>query len=152
MAAKIGILGETTSLSLATTTLYTVPSSKAARVRVFCALEGGAGATELSWLIGSPGAEITCHFTVDSGDDVWTGLLAISTPDPPRSIIVNNSFGWQQKNAAFVLPTPTAAQDWWIAPLPVDYFLSTGDTVKVIVGVTAPLDFLAQVYGVEDDA
>jgi hypothetical protein len=45
-----------------------------------------------------------------------------------------------------------SAFDIWAAPLPTDYFLSTGDTVRFKIGGNAADDLLFQVQGVEDDA
>ena len=44
MSNKIGVLGEATTATAATTTVYTVPASKAAKVRIMYEVQGGAGA------------------------------------------------------------------------------------------------------------
>lgn len=152
MAAKIGVLGESTFTAVSTVTLYTVPSDKAARVRVQFVTEGGAGAYAYCLLIGSPGNEFTFKLTLASGDDTWSGVKAIATPDPTLSLL-GVQLGKQEGNNFIDLEDPGAtANDFWVAPLPVDYYLSAGDTVRCRVDTTALVDHVIQVVGVEDDA
>jgi len=151
LAAKIGILGESTSVSVnVTTTLYTVPADKAARIRVLWVVEGGAGTWRMNLFIGSPGTEITYHEQYASGDDAFSGTLPQSTPDPPLSTLA--SLAGMQELTGLTLTNVGDTVAWLITPFPVDYYLSTGDTVKVQVADTAAVDFLIQVQGVEDDA
>lgn len=152
MAAKIGILGESTVITNVTlTTVYTVPSSKAARVRLLFLVENSASATDYSLLIGSPGTEITIKTSMDGGVDAWSGSQPLNTPDPALSINMNAS-GIMQKNGGLSLTDYDAALDYVGAPMGVDYFLSTGDTVKFHIQGGDLTDHLIQVHGVEDDA
>ena len=152
MAAKIGILGETTVNTTEVTTIYTVPADKAARVRIQFAVEGGAVQYwEYSVFIGSPGTEITVHRAPAVNVDLWSGVSLESTPDPTLSLVATAQ-GVQEVSGGLDLDTATSTKDWWIAPLPTDYFLSTGDTVKVNIADSNATDHLAQVIGVEDDA
>ena len=162
MAAKIGILGETTVSTTDVTTIYTVPADKAARVRIQFAVEGSATQYyEYSCFIGSPGTEITVHRAPAVNVDLWSGVSLESSqsitdfyadlPDPTLSLVATAQ-GVQEVSGGLDLDTPTSTKDWWIAPLPTDYFLSTGDTVKVNIADSNGLDHLAQVIGVEDDA
>lgn len=151
MAAKIGILGELASISVnTTTTIYTVPADKASRIRVLWVVEGGSGTWRMNLYIGTPGSEITYHEQYASGDDAFSGTLPQSTPDPPLSTLVS-SMGIQEMTGLSLTNTGDTVA-WLITPFPVDYYLSTGDTVRVHVSTTAPADFLIQVQGVEDDA
>lgn len=151
MAAKIGILGESTFTAVSTVTLYTVGSGKAARVKVQFAAEGGAGNYAYCLLIGSPGNEFTFKVAMASGDDIWSGAKAISTPDPTLSLLAVQ-LGKQEGNDAIDLEDPGGGGDFWVAPLQADYYLSAGDTVRCRVDTTALLDHVIQVVGVEDDA
>ncbi len=152
MAAKIGILGESTIVTADTTTiLYTVPASKAARVKVLFAVEAGAGAYQFSVLIGSPGSEIHQHFSNGSGVDGWSGMGTKATPDPALSL-VEADIGLQKLSSGVILTVLTSTFDWIIAPLTPTYYLATGDTVRVDLRGTEALDLIAQVIGVEDDA
>ena len=57
MAAKIGILAEsTTTTADSTITVYTVPADKAARIRLMFVVEGAGTAHDYFILIGSPGS------------------------------------------------------------------------------------------------
>lgn len=152
MAAKIGILGETTVGTSATlTTLYTVPADKAARIRVLSGTEGGAGVWMANWYPGTPNDEILLHLTAAANADIWTGSNKYSSPNPADSITMSAN-GLMEGAAALDLSAPGATGDWLIAPLVADYILSTGDTVKFRVEDAHAIDSLAQVIGAEDDA
>lgn len=148
MAAKIGILGESTIVTVANTTLYTVPADKAARVRILLLLE--AHATDnmnIQVRIGSPGNENTWHITAaTNGTDVFTGSLRDGTNFMQLSTIgIVEEIG-----LTFV---PGNNENYLATTLAVDYWLSTGDTVKLEnEGGQSVTDLLCQVQGVEDDA
>jgi hypothetical protein len=153
MAAKIGILGETTVGTAGTvTTVYTVPTDKAARVRVIYAEEGGGAGLEFGVMIGTPNDEIWVHQAMDSGDDVWTGSEKISSPNPADSLTVSGNHGLMDSNNFMNISANTESNSWLIAPLIHEYILSTGDTVKIVMDGANTVDGLFQVIGVEDDA
>ncbi len=141
MAAVIGILGENTAVAAATVTVYTVPASKAAKIRVLFGIEGSGSAWSYDILIGTPGSEQTIHREVASGGDVFSGMEAGGS-------IVSNTIGIVDNGATLDLD---GAIDQLILPYPHDFFLSTGDTVRYIIS-DAAVDHLFQVIGVEDDA
>ena len=86
------------------------------------------------------------------GMDGWTGSGDKATPDPALSTL-SRDMGFQKKVAAFTLGDPSILVDFLIAPLAIDYFLSTGDTVKFkFDGFNDLRDHVFQVVGVEDDA
>jgi hypothetical protein len=144
MAAKIGILGETVAVAQATVTVYTVPADKSARVRLLFMAEGGAGNYGYRFSIGMPGTESTLEKRPASGVDVWTGILP-STDQSASDIGVHEiSFGGSL--------VPDAVSKGLLAPMAHDYFLSTGDTVKIEIVTLNLLDHIFQVIGVEDDA
>lgn len=149
MAAKIGILGETTTVTGSTQTVYTVPADKAARVRVLMASEGGTSPAN-NIRIGSPGTENTIHMGQATGVDTWTGLLDESSPNPALSFEMS-VIGFQNKNGGLALSTDDGTVNYAITPFPVDYYLSTGDTV-IFRNYALLTDVLFQVMGVEDDA
>lgn len=154
MAAKIGILGETTVATIdTTTTMYTVPADKAARVRVLFMYEGDDNKIEYSIFIGSPGSEIHIHYnTSGAGIDLWSGWEAKATPDPALSML-SEDVGIQEKNGGIDIDgTNFTSGDWVCVTIPHDYYLSTGDTVKVRIASDTGTDHLCQVLGVEDDA
>ena len=114
-------------------------------------LEEAGSATRSNFLVGSPGTEMTYSSGLAANNDGWTGVSLTATPDPALALVAGFS-GRQEKAGALVnMSTAGSVQDYIAAPLPIDYFLSTGDTVRFQYD-TAPTDHLFQVHGVEDDA
>ena len=83
--------------------------------------------------------------------DAWSGSQPLNTPDPALSIRMNDT-GIMQLLNGLSLTDYDAALDYVGAPMGVDYFLSTGDTVKFHIQGGDLTDHLVQVHGVEDDA
>jgi len=150
MAAKIGILGESTVTTAGTTTVYTVPADKAARVQILAEMEGN-DIVQYSVMMGTPGSEITMHRNIAPGDDVWTGVALVSTVDS-TSALASALTGFQRVAAAIDISDVAGAFNWVATPYPFDYFLSTGDTVSFNINGGTATDHLFQVHGVEDDA
>ena len=152
MAAKIGIFGETTDVTQTTTTLYTVPADKAARVRVMWVVEGGTAQWECGIMMG-PGDEILLHNGASADEDSWTGSERQNTPDPTGSVNMAGSFGIMAGGSDLVdLNNSNHNAEWIVAPLSIDYFLSTADVVKFILTGSNGTDGYINVGGVEDDA
>lgn len=146
MSAKLGILGESTAYALGTTTVYTVPSDKAARIRWSVQSSGGGGATRyFAVQVGAPGSETVVAVELAAEYEVWSGALISTATYFPKDIgLTDTNVSWG--------PNTSAAQKDLVAPLPVDWYLSTGDTVKFIITTVALEGMLFQVVGVEDDA
>jgi hypothetical protein len=146
MAAKL-FLAESTDNSVGTHTVYTVPADKAARIRIMINSSGsGGGSSQFAIMIGPEGSQTVFATVVSSEHETWTGFRFDGTDGYPKNIGIHcEQAGW---NAT----TDDAEKDW-IAPLPVDFYLSTGDTVKQISSTGTMGDgLLFQVMGVEDDA
>lgn len=146
MAAKIGILGESTVVTNTTTTLYTVPSDKAARIRMLLIIEAHAtDSLDTQLTIGTPGSEKTWQFYLPSdGIDMFTGIKHDGSDGYNLSEMgIHDVAG---------LNPDGGSQQWLNTPLPVDYFLSEGDTVTLRNNGDTWNDVLCQVHGVEDDA
>jgi len=144
MAAKIGILGESTSVSIGTITVYTVPSDKAARIRVLFAAEHSSN-FNYAVLIGTPGSETNIvRDAGSSGQDVFTGIIVATTQSAKDVAIIEADMGGSL--------TAANVDRASILPFPADFFLSDGDTVRVAIGGNDAGDHLVQVIGVEDDA
>jgi hypothetical protein len=152
MAVKIGILGENTTATTGATSVYTVGSDLAARVRVSFQVEGPAAVTNWSVRIGTPSNQATVHKSTTSGLDVISGSNYEAVPDPSLSLKVNKMGGNEGAGLLDLSDADNAGLDEWTGPLPADYFLSTGDTVRYNIGGTAATAVLFQVQGVEDDA
>lgn len=151
MAAKLGILGESTDATSGTVTVYTVPADKAARIRILFMVERGANVGNYAIYIGSPGTEHQITSEGAANEDAFSGSRRIATPDPLDSLIMGVNGMQQQAGALGDMDSTTITVDYIVAPLSADYFLSTGDTVK-FSNVDSVTDHLIQVIGVEDDA
>ena len=144
MVAAIGILGETTVVTQGvTTTVYTVPASKSARIRVLFGMEGGVGTVGYRVHIGTPGTEMNIGRDISGGDDVLSGMQGTGS-------LVANTIGLVE--GAGILDITSNSGEHVLAPFPYDYYLSTGDTVRVFILTGDAVDHLFQVHGVEDDA
>ena len=144
MAAKL-FLAESTTATAGTTTVYTVPADKAARIRIMINPGGGGGTKQIAILIGAEGSQTVFSTIGAAEDELWTGFRSDATDAYPKDIGVHN------ENAGWSITTSTAEKDW-IAPLPIDYILSAGDTVQYTITSTSWGTVLFQVMGVEDDA
>ena len=145
MAAKIGILAESTTATAGTTTVYTVPADKAARVRFMFQMDAGDNARQFAVHVGAPSAQtIIARATADNAE-VWTGCTISTNVFKPSEV------GFQDLAVVWGTNTVTSDKDL-VAPLAIDLFLSTGDTVKYTISTAAVNAILFHVVGVEDDA
>jgi hypothetical protein len=145
MAAKIGILGENTDFTVGTHTIYTVPTDKAARVRLMINVTGSSLTKEIAFMVGAEGSQTIFATSIGAEHEWWTGFRFDATDGFPKDIGIHSANeGWGD--------TTTTGEKDWITPLPVDYFLATGDTVKLVVSTGPAGGGLFQVVGVEDDA
>jgi hypothetical protein len=146
MAAKIGIIAESTDNSTGTVTVYTVPADKAARIRVMIQTTGSGGSGSVAFMIGPEGSQTIFSTDQAAEHEMWTGFRFDETDGYPKDIGIHSAQeGWAV--------TTTTAEKSFICPLPVDYYLSTGDTIKIVATSSTIGDaLLFQVVGVEDDA
>ena len=132
MSDKIGVLGEATSNVVATTTVYTCPAGKAAKVKLmFIAQGSGAGGTVISILVNgmtvATVAAMTASYYVFSIKGA--GLRAA-------------------EQAALPIGTTTALT---VAPADPIYYLNTGDTIQYTISGAAAISMNFQVVGTEID-
>jgi|CXWL01.1.fsa_nt_gi hypothetical protein len=130
MATVIGVLGEASALTVATTTVYTVPSGKAAKVSIMYRCQVGAGGTG------------TLLVTVN-GCVVWAKAATTAShyiySTPSASMITGAA-------------APTGAStSTTVAPGPEIYYLSAGDIVSYTHGGEAATAMTIQVVGTEVD-
>jgi len=136
MTTKIGKLGVTTNVNVGTTTVYTVPASKAAKVRI-------------QWYIRAPNTarfEIKVNGVTIFGDTAGAAEISASAApitDPEASV----ALALQATNPILATP-PTHV----LRPMGVDYYMATGDTVQLVKSVAGMTEVDVQVHGVEDDA
>lgn len=131
MTDIIGVLGEATVATAAVTTVYTVPSGKAAKGRLFFQCKGAAdGTTDLTITV--------------NGIDVFV-----------HANITASNFMFSSPNALLEGPlaaAPTGADgDTTNAPAPIEYFLSAADTVTYTLAGTTALGMNCQFVGTEVD-
>jgi hypothetical protein len=126
----IGVLGEASTLTVGTTTVYTVPVGKAAKVKIFALLQSGVN-SDVGILINGievarSGAMTNLHYWFTNGG---AGLM---------------------RAAATTKPTGASAAET-IQPAAPIYYLNVGDTVQYLVATAALLAASVQVVGVEID-
>lgn len=131
MADKIGVLGEATTVSIATTTVYTVPAAKAAKCQIM-------------W---------SCTIGSDSSGD-----LTITVNGVAIAVIINmTANNFVHSNTTLMVNPETAAAPTGatalltVAPAPMIYYLSAADTVTYTVATTAVAAINIQVVGTEID-
>tara|TARA_Y100000385_G_C13089178_1_gene637893 strand:- start:742 stop:1143 length:402 start_codon:yes stop_codon:yes gene_type:complete len=132
MADKIGVLGEATTATAATTTVYTVPSAKAAKVKIM-------------WIGLS-------HATTATGDLTITvngiNVAVVLNITAARYIHSNSTLMVNPETAA----APTGATALLtVAPAPFEYYLSAGDTVTYTITTLTMQSMKIQVVGTEID-
>ena len=132
MTDKIGVLGEATTASVATTTVYTVPSGKAAKFKIM-------------W------------YGVSHGSNS-TGDLTINVNAIPVATVLNMTAArYLHSNTTLMVNPATAAAPTGatalltVAPAPMEYYLTAGDTVTYVIGTDAMVTMNMQVVGTEID-
>lgn len=141
MAAKIGILGDSTTTS-GTVTLYTVPSSKAARFRNMYAVRGGAGTYGYTIVVN--GINVINRYAT-SGVDIFSGIVGAGSQ-------AANLIGNVEGSGILENLQSGAGVDWMVLPYPADFFINADDTVQYVVTTTTLASTYHAVVGVEDDA
>ena len=132
MADQIGVLGEATTATAATTTVYTVPSGKAAKVKIMWA--------GLS------------HASTGTGD------LTITVNGINVAVVLNiTAARYVHSNSTLMVNPETAAAPTGatalltVAPAPMEYYLSAADTVTYTIATLTMQAMNMQVVGTEID-
>jgi len=160
MAAKIiNAKSTVTAVSGVITTVYTVPSDKAARVRIMFAMVNDGSTTAMCLFMGNSGTN-ACNAKIGLGAniDLWTGVRANSDSDTPGTTTEVSYYpgdvALHYKSLGGSTNQQNNGQNFLLAPLPIDYYLIAGDTVRF--GTTDSTSALTgcqfYVMGVEDDA
>jgi hypothetical protein len=130
MADVIGVLGEATVATAATTTAYTCPAGKGAKVRIFYQIQGAAdGTTDFAITVNG--------IKVMDLSNIAASEYAFSTPNALY-------------DTSAALPTGVDG-DTTGAPAPDEYYLAAGDIVSYTIGGTTALGMNLQVVGIEVD-
>jgi len=131
MTDKIGVLGEATTATAATTTVYTVPSSKAAKGRLFYEIQGAAdGTTDLTITVN--GIPVMVHSNITASNYLFSSPNAL-------------------KEGPLAAQATGVDGDTTGAPAPIEYFLSAADTVTYTIAGTTALAMNMQFVGAEID-
>ena len=132
MADKIGVLGEATTATAATPTVYTVPSAKAAKVKIM-------------WSGRSDASNADGDLTI-TVNGIAVAIVLNMTAD--RYLHSNSTLMVNPETAA----APTGATALLtVAPAPFEYYLSAGDTVTYTVATRTMQALNVQVVGTEID-
>jgi len=132
MSDKIGVLGEATTVSIATTTVYTVPTGKAAKVQLM--------------FLAKSGADSSGTLAINVNGIAVATSVALTTVEFFHS---SNALLFNDPSATVTPGGLTAALT--VAPAPMIYYLSAGDIVSYTVAVTALNAMNIQVVGTEID-
>jgi len=133
MTDQIGVLGEASVATAATTTVYTCPSAKAARVQIMVKLEAHAATSTGDFLVTVNGMIAFSHLNLPATEIMWSNSTT-ALHDPSTSVEPDGT------TAALTL-----------APGPAVYFLSAGDTITYTVGTLTFVNVQVQVVGTEID-
>ena len=132
MTDIIGVLGEASVATQATTTVYTCPSGKAAKVKIM-------------WL-GKAGADSLGDLTITvNGIAVATfpNMTTVEFFHSSNALLVNDP-------SLTVAPTGVTAA-LTVAPAPMEYYLNAADTITYTIGTTDMNAMQMQVVGTEID-
>lgn len=133
MSDKIGVLGEASIATTGTTTVYTVDSGKAAKVKIMWKGEA--------------------HASNSTGDVLFTvnGIVVASRLNMPATELF-----WS--NSTLMIHDPSLALDpdgstalLTCAPAPFEYYLNAGDTVTYTIATDDMVAMQCQVVGTEID-
>jgi len=131
MADIIGVLGEASVANIATTTVYTCPSGKAAKVKIM-------------WL-GNAGADSLGDLTITVNGIAVATILNMTTITYFFSSIVQLNEGTQAAAPDGVTTANT------VGPAPEEYYLNAADTITYTIGTTDMTTMQMQVVGTEID-
>lgn len=130
MADNIGVLGEQTGVTVATHTVFTCPTGKAAKVKLIYRGQAGASSTLAiavnNITVMTSAALTVSHHIYSTSAQLSTGSVA-AAPDG----------------------TTTATT---VSPSPHEFYLTAGDTITYTIGTAAFASMNMQVVGVEIDA
>ena len=131
MTDQIGVLGEATTATAATTTVYTVPSSKAARGKVFFMIQGHSDAsTDIKITVNA--IDVMSHVNITASNYLFSSPNAL------------------KEGPLAALPTGVDG-DTTGSPAPTEYFLSAADTVTYTLTGSTAISCNVQFVGTEID-
>ena len=132
MSDKIGVLGEATGNTVSTTTVYTCPAGKAAKVKLMFVAQGsGAGGTIIDFLVNG------------------MNVARVAAMTASYYVFSIKSAGLRAAEQA-ALPTGIGAA-LTVAPADPIYYLNAGDTIQYTISGAVAISMNCQVVGTEID-
>jgi|TARA_R110000822_G_scaffold3484_1_gene15273 hypothetical protein len=131
MSNKIGVLGQASTLTAATTAVYTVPSAKAAKCKIFYIVQGNSDAST-DFKITVNGIVVADHTNITASNYLFSSPNAM------------------KEGPLAALPTGVDG-DTTGAPAPSEYYLSAADIVSYTLAGSNALVCSVQVVGTEID-
>lgn len=132
MTDIIGVLGEATTFTIGTTTAYTCPTGKAAKVKLMWT--GTAGANNLG--------DITIKVN---------GMIVAKLDNMPTTEVFHSTSTILIQDASLSTQPTGVTALLTVAPAPFEYYLSAGDTVTYTIDTTNMALMNFQVVGTEVD-
>ena len=133
MTDKIGVLGEASTLTAGTTTVYTVPAGKAAKCQIMLKFEGHGSNSTGDFLVTVNGLVVASRLNIPATEIMWSNTTTM-IHDPSTSVDPDGSTA--------VLTA---------APAPQVYYLAAADTVTYTIGTDDLVALSIQVVGTEID-
>lgn len=132
MSDKIGVLGEATTKTTGTTTVYTCPAGKAAKVKIMWSGEAHATNSTGDLTITVNGIAVAIVLNMTATDFVHSNSVVMTNPE------------------TVVAPTGATAL-LTVSPAPFEYYLSAADTITYTIGTDDMVAMKMQVVGTEID-
>lgn len=134
MSDNMGVLATLTTTTLGTTTAYTCPAGKAAKVRLQILIQSGAaGTTDFGILVN--GCEVARTGVIAANNYLWT-------PASP-GVLLNAASAAKPSGLAFAATT--------MRPADSIFYLSAGQTIQYSLFTQSPASINFQVVGIEID-
>tara|TARA_R110000765_G_scaffold359581_1_gene449907 strand:+ start:151 stop:558 length:408 start_codon:yes stop_codon:yes gene_type:complete len=134
MSDKIGVLGSAVVATAATTTVYTVPSGKAAKCQIMWHGESHASTSTGDLTITVNGIPVATVLNITAANEVFS-----------------NSTLMVSAEAATATGATGATALLTVAPAPFVYYLSAADTITYTIGTLTMVSMNMQVVGTEID-
>ena len=131
MTDKIGVLGSATVATAATTVVYTVPSAKAAKVKIMYEIQGAADATT-DFTLTVNGLVVMTHANITGSNYLYSSPAAL-------------------KEGPLAGQADGVADATTLAPAPAEYYLTAANTISYTIAGTTALSCNVQIVGTEVD-
>lgn len=132
MSDIIGVLGEASVATQATTTVYTVPSGKAAKVKIMWSGEAHASNSTGDLTITVNGIAVAIILNMTAANFIFSSTVQLN--ESVQAVAPDG-----------ITPANT------VAPAPAEYYLNAADTITYTIGTDDMVAMKMQVVGTEID-